>query len=282
MRIEALLAPLLSVALAWPTTVRAAPANPAPASPDAANPAAPPAPANPPAGSETPANPGAAPTHRGDPSEPTVMEEPAPTAPTAAPEAAPPTDASPPAPAAPTAPEAAQETEGDLRATIDAARAEREAQPSATRWHQEGEALERAGRYAEAEVAYAEALDALPAKAKAERTAYANDLERVRLQARGTVASEPTSTHRAALDARWAAEPAAAPPPAAAPEAPPPGPHDRLVNKWYFWVTLGAIAASAVAVTVISVQASRETRTDALSSAGPESGAATGGALFRF
>ena len=94
---------------------------------------------------------------------------------------------------------------------------------------------------------------------------------------------EPASKHRAELDRKWSEE---AEPKATAKtrrRVPPPSPRapaDRIVTKWYFWVTVGAIVASAAAVTAIAIRASRDDEPDALSlEPGPRS---MGPTLLRF
>mgnify|MGYP000529473317 CR=1 FL=1 len=71
---------------------------------------------------------------------------------------------------------------------------------------------------------------------------------------RGTVVDEPASTKRAGLDqARRDRELALLPKPKVdkpRPVAPPP--KEKIVKKWYFWVTLLAIAASGAAITAFA------------------------------
>lgn len=178
----------------------------------------------------------------------------APTAPTAPVPAA--------APAEPTTLDAALEA-GDLTAAKALAREARLAAPSAATWQREGEVLEQAGDYREAAKAYHAAKRAAGEDETAAAAADAG-LARVKASARGTIPDEPKSTHRAELDPRW--EPPA-PKKVAPPPEPPPEPvdePDRIVTKWYFWVTVGAIAASAAAVTAIAIKAARDDQPDAL------------------
>lgn len=204
----------------------------------------------------------------------------APTAPASEPKAAAAT-APAPAPAEPTTLDAALEA-GDLTAAKALAREARLAEPSAATWQREGEVLEQAGDYREAAKAYHAARRAAGEDETAVAAAEAG-LARVKASARGTIADEPKSTHRAELDPRW--EPPA-PKKAAVPPEPPPEPvlePDRIVTKWYFWVTVGAIAASAAAVTAIAIKAARDDQPDALdASAGALTPASRGFGALRF
>lgn len=153
---------------------------------------------------------------------------------------------------------------GNLTTALERARAQRKASPTPAHWHTEAEILERMGRYEAAADAYEAELEALPPGAEG-REAVQADLERVRLAARGAVEDEPASTHREELDHEWA--PAAGPDEARAPRpVPPPAkPRDeRIIRKWYFWVTVAAIVASAAAITGIAIKASRDDKGDAL------------------
>lgn len=182
------------------------------------------------------------------------------------------TDAADPAPTGEATEQATGQTvadalaEGELATARTLAVEQRRAAPTAANWGVEAEAFEASGDNAAALAAYRGQLDALPQDADAERSAVQDNIARVLAASRGTVVDEPDSTHREALDARWA-------PPSKGPAkkktvapAPTPSelPDDRVVNKWYFWVTLGAIAASAAAVTAIAIRASRQEQPDAL------------------
>ncbi len=155
---------------------------------------------------------------------------------------------------------------GDLATARTLAKEQREADPTAANWQREAEVLEQSGESARAASAYREASKAAGDDVDAEAAASAG-LDRVRATARGTVADEPVSTHRKALDEVWSPPP---PPPKPEP-APAPAPidepsSDRIVTQWYFWVTVGAIAASAAAVTAIAIRAARDDQPDALDS----------------
>lgn len=169
--------------------------------------------------------------------------------------------------AAPTTVEGALQA-GDLAAARDLAAAATEAEPSADNHLQQAKVLEQSGEYTAAADAYQAGLDALPADATERRAAVKSDHERVQTLARGTVSDEPESTHRAELDERWSPPPPKPTKKKTKRKAPPAVPvdtrDDRIVNKWYFWVTIGAIVASGAAVTAIAIRASRQEQPDAL------------------
>lgn len=197
-------------------------------------------------------------------------------APTAPPPTAEPKAAPDPSTASPSTLDGALEA-GDLTTAKALAREARLADPSAATWQREGEVLEQAGDHREAAKAYHAAKRAAGDDATAIAAADAG-LARVKASARGTIADEPKSTHRAELDPRW--EPPA--PKKATPPEPPPEPlpePDRIVTKWYFWVTVGAIAASAAAVTAIAIKAARDDQPDALDGLAPAPASRGFGAL---
>lgn len=205
----------------------------------------------------------------------------------ATPEPAAPADApsgaeAPPSPATPTTVDAALEA-GDLETAMRLATEARTKDPTPAAWRVEAQVAERRGDLAAAEAAYRGELEALPEGASKARTQAEKDLARVEAKARGTVAGEPESKHRAELDRKWSeeAEPkATAKKRRAVPPPSPRAPADRIVTKWYFWVTVGAIVASAAAVTAIAIRASRDDEPDALSlEPGPRS---MGPTLLRF
>lgn len=158
---------------------------------------------------------------------------------------------------------------GDLSAQADAAVAAREAEPTPATWRAEAQAKEAMGNYRGAAAAYAGERDALPEGDIDARRKAEVDWERMREEARGRVEDEPRSTHRAELDGQWVAPPTPEQlRPAPRPKADPTidnGPRsERIVTKWYFWVTVAAIAASAGAVAGIAIKAARDERSDAL------------------
>ena len=177
---------------------------------------------------------------------------------------------------------------GDLSAAVDAATAKRTAEPTAANWRAEAQAREAAGDYVGATEAYRGELDALPEGDVDARRKSEADWERVRELSRGKVEDEPTSTHRAEFDGEWV-------PPAPAEQLRPvPRPKadptlddrkdDRIITKWYFWVTVAAIAASAGAVAGIAIKAARDERSDALDASAlqPMPSGSRGPAVFRF
>lgn len=166
------------------------------------------------------------------------------------------------------APPAASEV-GDLSAQADAAVAAREAEPTPATWRAEAQAKEAMGNYRGAAAAYAGERDALPEGDIDARRKAEVDWERMREEARGRVEDEPRSTHRAELDGQWVAPPTPeqlrpAPRPKADPTIDNGPKSERIVTKWYFWVTVAAIAASAGAVAGIAIKAARDERSDAL------------------
>jgi hypothetical protein len=172
---------------------------------------------------------------------------------------------------------------GDLTTARELASQAREADPSPENWLAEATVLDQAGEYAAAADAYRGYLKALPeGTASTERANAQARLEELEAAARGTVSDEPESTHREQIDDDRAKREAAnrpAPPPK--PEAPRKR-EDRIIKKWYFWVTLAAIAGAAGAITGISIKAAAQEQKDDLDrqSRGPM--LSPGGAVFRF
>lgn len=168
---------------------------------------------------------------------------------------------------APTTVEAALET-GDLTTARSLAEKARAADPSPENWRREAEVCRRLADYACARAAWKGHLEALPKGAdRGEAEARLAEIEDM---SRGTVADEAPSTHRATLDKARADKLAALSPEAAAAEGPKPAPvkRERIVRKWYFWVTTIAIAAAAGAITGIAIQAARDERRDDLGERG--------------
>ncbi|MFY0530684.1 hypothetical protein [Nannocystis pusilla] len=139
----------------------------------------------------------------------------------------------------------------------------READPSAENWRREAEVCQRLADYACARGL--EGARGGPAGG-AEREAGEAQLAALEDMSRGTVADEAASTHRAALDKARADKDASLRPKPAVAEGPKPVPpkRERIVKKWYFWVTTIAIAAAAGAITGIAIQAARDERADDL------------------
>ena len=165
---------------------------------------------------------------------------------------------------------------GDLSGALELARAQRETEPTAENWLREAKVLDAMADLEGAVVAYEKYLaltDSEATGAVQERVAALKD------QSRGAQEHEPTSKHRDELDAARAARlaPSSAPPTTATNNAP----KDRIVTKWYFWVSVAAIVAEAAAVTGIAIKAATTERADALGrSRKPVS--VPGPALFRF
>ncbi len=172
---------------------------------------------------------------------------------------------------------------GDLTRARDLAVRAREEDPDNPElWALEVQVHERRGDLAAAKEALRRQLALLPPAPDEARAAAQADLDRLENASRGTQPGEPTSTHREELDARRGPPPpktAAAP----TPSEPAPPPRERLVKKWYFWVTLGAIVASAAAITGIAIKAAVSKREDALDAQAltPSPNTRTG-ALLRF
>jgi hypothetical protein len=165
------------------------------------------------------------------------------------------------APAAPTTVEAATAA-GDLSTARELAEAARKADPSADHWRREAEVCERLADYACAQAAWRGHLAALPAGS--DRAAAEGELARVERLSRGTVEDEGPAVRREALDRARAdkqVRPKSAAKDAVAPAKPKRQP---IVRKWYFWVTMVAIAAAAGAITGIAVQAARDEQADDL------------------
>lgn len=176
--------------------------------------------------------------------------------------------------------EAALET-GDLTTALELAQQHRQADPSdPARWAREAEVLEQKGQWVAAIAAWREAANRADADA---RVTYEDRIAELDPKARGQVEDEPASTHADKLDAARAARELAAnpPPPEPAPEpAPAPAPKEKIVTKWYFWLTIGAIAASAGAITGIAIKSSIDERKR--SAAGPGGAGAMGPTVLRF
>jgi hypothetical protein len=193
-----------------------------------------------------------------------------------------------PAGAAPAADAEAMEAPapGDLRTQWEVARAAREASPSPQTALAEADACEALGDYACAKAALRAMIED-PAATSAQREDASVRLEGIEEASRGRnldpVAPEPESTHRARIDGERDARLAALnppPPPAPAPVEDKP---ERIVRKWYFWVTVAAIGAAAGAITGIAVKAAVDERRDSLdASAGPGAANTMGPALLRF
>lgn len=153
---------------------------------------------------------------------------------------------------------------GDLSTARTLAEEARKAEPSPANWRREAEVCTQLADYACARAAWQGHLAAAPAGADRKEAEAA--LAEVEELSRGTVRDEPGSTHRAGLDKARADKEAALRPRPAPTEAPKPAPvkRERIVKKWYFWVSMVAIAAAAGAITGIAVQAARDEQADDL------------------
>jgi hypothetical protein len=145
---------------------------------------------------------------------------------------------------------------GELTMARETATATREADPNIETWRTEGAVLEAMADWSGAREAYTAAIELARSDEKmSEVEELEQRLDRVEAASRGTVADEPESTHRERLDRERAERNA---PPTPEPVAPEPEPEperdDRIVKKWYFWVTIGAIAASGAAIAGLAIK----------------------------
>ncbi|MFO7562151.1 MAG: hypothetical protein R6X02_05880 [Enhygromyxa sp.] len=170
---------------------------------------------------------------------------------------------------------------GDLSSARELALARSEILPSAESFALEAEVHLALGDYERAKAALDRAIAALPEDASDDRAALTQLREDIEARSRGTRADEPESTHREELDRERAERLAAL-----APKPPPPSepidepkPREPIVKKWYFWVTLGAIAATAGAIVGVAVASSLEERKG---DAAARQGLPAGGMTIRF
>ncbi len=185
--------------------------------------------------------------------------------------------------AAPTTVDGALEA-GDLSQAHDLAVAARKDDPTPQTWADEAKAATALGDYEGAIAAWSGYREALEEDAVSERETATATIKELREESRGVVEDEPASSHREAFDQARAARIAAlAPKPGPKKDRPPPPkPKERIVKKWYFWLTVAAIAASAGAITGIAVQAAREEQMDDLSVRGGAAPTGPGGFVVRF
>ncbi len=170
---------------------------------------------------------------------------------------------------------------GDLTAARELALARSDAEPSADNFALEAEVWLALGDYERAKAALDEAIAALPEGAKEDRAALTSLRDEIEAASRGAKPDEPESSHREQLDHDRVERLAAlAPKPAPVPEpVDEPKPPEPIVKKWYFWVTLGAIAATAGAIVGVAVASSIDERNSDSASRQP---APTGGLTIRF
>lgn len=170
---------------------------------------------------------------------------------------------------------------GDLTTARELATARSAAEPTADNFALEAEVHLALGDYERAKVALDKAIAALPEDAKDDRAALVELRDEVETRSRGTKADEPESSHREQLDSDRAERLAAlAPKPTPEPEPiDQPKPRVPIVKKWYFWVTLGAIVATAGAIVGVAVSSSVEERKN---TAAGRQAAPAGGLTLRF
>lgn len=172
--------------------------------------------------------------------------------------------------------------DGDLTTARELAVARSAADPSPDNLVLEAQIWAALGDYANAQRAYAAARDALPEDATEERALIDGELTALEDAARGTRPDEPVSTERERIDGERAERLAAL-----APKPPPPQIVDKpkpvaITKKWYFWVTLGAIAASAGAIVGLAVSSAVEERRDNAATASARTPIPVGGLMLRF
>jgi hypothetical protein len=171
--------------------------------------------------------------------------------------------------------------DGDLTTARELAVARSAGEPSAENLVLEAQVWVALGDYEHAERAYAAAREALPEDATDRRELIDGELAAIEAASRGTRADEPESTERERIDAERAERLAAL-----APKPPPPPIVDKpkpvpITKKWYFWVTLGAIAASAGAIVGIAIASAVEEKRDDAGTAARQPLPA-GGLILRF
>ena len=176
-------------------------------------------------------------------------------------------------------------TDGDLTTARELAVERREGDPSPDNYLLEAEVWEALGDYDNAKAALEGALEQTP-EGSEDRERIEGQLEALEAESRGTRADEPESTQREALDAERAERLAAL-----APKPPPPPVVDDkpkkkpIVKQWYFWVTLGAIVASAGAIVGLAVSNAVDERNEDMALGRAPSRRPlipAGGVVFRF
>ena len=146
----------------------------------------------------------------------------------------------------------------DLSAARVEAETARKQTPSAATWGREAEVCEKLADYACAREARTQQR-ALTAEGSAERAAVVEKLKALEDMSRGTVGDEPASTMRADNDRARQKPLVTVAPARATDKKPAPAPkNERIIKKWYFWVTVIAIAASGAAITAIAVDAAKD------------------------
>lgn len=173
--------------------------------------------------------------------------------------------------------------DGDLTSARELAVARSAADPSVENLVLEAQVWAALGDYDNAQRAYAAARDALAQDAIDEREFIDAQIAALEDASRGTRADEPVSTERERIDDERAERLAAL-----APKPPPPQIVDKpkpvpITKKWYFWVTLGAIAASAGAIVGLGISSAvEEQRDNAGTAAAARTPIPVGGMMLRF
>ena len=170
---------------------------------------------------------------------------------------------------------------GDLTTARELAMARSAAEPSPDNFALEAEVQLALGDYERAKAALDRAIAALPEQATDDRAALEQLRDEIEASSRGERADEPGSAHREQLDRERAERLAAlAPKPEPKPEpVDQPKPREPIVKKWYFWVTLGAIVATAGAIVGVAISSSVEERKDTAVGRQPSP---SGGLTLRF
>lgn len=145
----------------------------------------------------------------------------------------------------------------DLSAARAEAEAARKQAPSAATWAREAAVCEQLGDLACAREGRTQQR-ALAAAGTPERAEAEAKLKALDDLSRGTVGDEPASTRRAENDRRGKPLVTVAPTPTTDKKPAPAPKHERIIKKWYFWVTVIAIAASGAAITAIAVDAAKD------------------------
>jgi uncharacterized membrane-anchored protein len=173
---------------------------------------------------------------------------------------------------------------GDLTTARELAVALCEAQPSSEHFALEATVHLALGDYERAKTALDKAIAALPEGADAERAALLEQREQLEGRSRGSRFDEPYSKHRERLDDERAERLAAlAPKPEPKPEpVDEPKPPEPIIKKWYFWVTLGAIVATAGAIVGVAVATNVGAKDDAAARGASPPNAPAGGLTLRF
>lgn len=171
--------------------------------------------------------------------------------------------------------------DGDLTTARDMAVARTKADPTVENHVLEAQVWVALADYENAKRAYTAAREALPENDTDRRQFIDDELAAIEEASRGTRADEPESTERERLDAERAERLAAL-----APKPPPPVIADKpkpvpITKKWYFWVTLGAITASAGAIIGIAVSSAVEERQGNAGTAARQA-IPVGGVMLRF